>query len=216
MKCLDVTYLLVELADGTITPEDRTAVEHHLSACASCASDAELLQHTFAALRNVPEEPPPAHYFNNLLPRIRTRLEKGNRPWQIAVPVWLNKVLAPLAVTGMAVVMVGLFHLFQPTDDFMPLRNILGQVPADDIVNIVSAENEPFESNFGINSSTKILDAAPNPNLVADRMRADLLAGELPYQQTDLNIVNDESSLDGLDEDAVSQVLTRMNDSSAL
>jgi hypothetical protein len=216
MKCRDVEYLLVELADGTIAAEDRKRIELHLSACASCAADAALLSETFAALRTEIEEAPPDHYFTNLLPKIRMRLDDGRLPWHIALPLWLNKILAPLTVTAMAVVVVGLFRLFEPSEEFTPLQTIVGQMPTEEIAALVSTESGPFDGDFTLSGSGKILDIVPNANTVADRMRADLLAGELQATQTDLTILTDDASLDELDDDAVSQVLNRMNDSSTL
>lgn len=216
MKCRDAEYLLVELADGTIGADDRNIIEMHVASCASCAADLALLSGTFELLRTEIEEAPPAHYFTNLLPKIRRRLETERVPWHIAVPAWLTKVMAPLTVTVMAVIVVGLFRAFEPTEEFVPLKNIVGQVSADELASLVKNETEPYETELAAAGGGSILDILPNANTVADRMKAELLAEELPVQQTDVGIMNDETTLEGLDDEAVSQVLNRMNEGSTL
>jgi hypothetical protein len=216
MKCRDVEYLLVELADGTISAEGRTLIETHLVTCASCAADAVLLNETFSALRTETAEAPPEHYFTNLLPTIRKRLENTRQPWHVAVPLWLNNLLAPLTVTAMAVTVFGLFRLFEPSEEFSPLQALVGQVPTDEISALVSPENDPFDTDGGISGSAKVLELLPNPNRVADRMKAEFLADELPLVSADVTNLSDDTSLEDMDDDAVSQVLNRMNDGSTL
>ncbi len=216
MKCREMEALLVELADGTITADDRKRAEMHVSACAACAADAVMLRGTFDALRGETAVRPPAHYFTNLLPTIRLRLERENRPWHIAAPLWLNTFLAPLTVTVMAVTVMGLFHLFEPTEEFSPLNSIVGQVSTEDIVALISADSDTFDSDGGSSGNGKILDMLPNAVNVAEKMKVEYLANEFPVQQTDVTILNDDTMLEEMDDDAVSQVLNRMNTGSTL
>ncbi len=216
MKCRDMEYLLVELADGTITADDRKEAEMHLRSCASCTADAAVLRSTLTALLGETEAPPPAHYFTNLLPTIRLRLEHESRSWHIAAPMWLNTVLAPFTVTVMAVIVVGLFHVLEPTEEFSPLNNIIGQVSTEDIAVLASGESDTFDSDGGSAANGKILDMFPNAISAAEKMKIEFLANELPVLQTDVTILNDDTMLDELDDDAVSQVLNRMNNGSTL
>ncbi len=214
MKCRDVEYLLVELADGSISAQDRERIEHHMASCASCTADAALLTETFALLRDEIVEAPPANYFNTLVPKIRTRLEERRQPWHRAVPAWLTKALAPVTVTAMAVVLVGLFRLFEPTDEYLPVESIVGQVSTDDYATLV--EGQTAEGDLAGTGGVKLLDMLPNGGAVADKMKAEFLAAELTAQQTDAALLIDESALDDLDDEAVSQVLHRMNEGTTL
>ncbi len=214
MKCRDVEYLLVELADGSISAGDRELIEKHMASCASCTATAALLTETFAVLRDEVVEAPPANYFATLVPQIRTRLSEHGRPWHVAVPAWLTKAMAPMTVTAMAVVLVGLFRLFEPTADSMPLQSIMGQVSNDEYAALVDGQS--LESELAGVGGGRILEMLPNAGAVADRMKAEFLAAEVTEQQSNAVLPGDEPVLEDLDDEAVSQVLHRMNNGTTL
>jgi hypothetical protein len=216
MKCRDVEYLLVELADGTLDAERKAGVEEHLAQCEECSMDAALLKETFDALRSEVTELPPTHYFSTLLPKIRTRLEKKERSRGFILPAWLEKAAAPVAVLAMGVIVIGLFRAFEPTEDFSPLKTIVSQLPGDEMAALVTT-SEPFSSgDFGLSSSEKILEATPNANVIADNMKMDLIAGDVSGQQTEIGIPTDDKVIEELDDETVSQVIDRMNEQSSL
>jgi hypothetical protein len=216
MKCRDVEYLLVELADGTLNSEEKTRVEEHLVHCEECAMNAAMLADTFALLRAEIQEPPPEHYFSVLLPKIRKRLETKERAWGYFFPAWLARAAAPITVSALALTVVVLFRAFEPSEEFSPLKNIVEQVPGDEIATLVVTPTEPFSGEYGLPSSDKLLEAMPNPNNFVEKMKSELLADDLPIQQLDAGSLPDEKVLDDMDDDAVSQVLDRLNEHTSL
>lgn len=216
MKCCEVENLLVAMAEGSISAEDRLSVDLHLSVCDACTKDAELLSETFSMLSEREEYSPPANYFTTLLPSVHSRLEHGAGRWNLAMPVWLENVLAPLTVTAMAMIALGLFRLFEPTEEFTPLYALLGQASTEEIVALSATENDAFGNDAGITGYTKILDMFPNANSVAEKMKSALLADELTVQQTEEAILSNETMLDELDDDAISQVLNRLDNDATL
>lgn len=58
--CKDIKELLSPFLAGEVEGREKAAVEAHLEACGECRSDLDLLKQTVAALRSVPELPPPA------------------------------------------------------------------------------------------------------------------------------------------------------------
>lgn len=216
MKCRDVEPMLVDLADGTLSPEEKALVDDHVAHCAGCAMDVALLKETFAVLRTEVQELPPEHYFSNLLPKVRLRIDAKERPWGFAFPAWIGKMTAPLTVSAMALVVVALFRAFEPGDEHSPLRSIVEQIPGDEIASIVVSPTEPTGGEYGVPETQVLLEALPNANGIADKMKSELLAGELPLVQTEAGTLSVEKTLDDLDDDTVSQVLDRMNGNTTL
>ena len=61
------------LADGTISPEQRSIAEAHLAACPRCADDVARLT---TLMKRVHESPPPNAPLDELWPSIRARIEQ--------------------------------------------------------------------------------------------------------------------------------------------
>ncbi|HLP15651.1 MAG TPA: zf-HC2 domain-containing protein [Bacteroidota bacterium] len=213
MKCHDVEYLLVELADGTLDAKQKASVEEHLAACEQCAMDAILIRETFAVLRTDVEELPPNHYFTTLLPKIRTRLEKKEHPWTFTIPVWLEKLAAPLTVGAMAMILVGLFRAFEPSAEYSPLKSIVEQVPGDEMASLVVTPAEMLTgSQYGYQANERVLEALPNANTLVESMKNELFEREMPMPQAEVGVQSVERTLDGLDDETVSQILDRLNE----
>jgi hypothetical protein len=113
MSCADVEILICDYVDGTLTAEQKSAVERHLAQCPACA---ELARDSAAAVefmeragpKGHPVEPPP-----ELITRIlfdapwsndRTRT-KGARRWMAGI---LSPILQPRFAMGMAMTILSL------------------------------------------------------------------------------------------------------------
>jgi anti-sigma factor RsiW len=82
--------------DRELPPDERAAVEAHLSACPECAAFLADLAAVDEAAGSLPAEPPEG-YFDSFPARVRSRLE----PWRVAfparrVPAWTWAVAAAL------------------------------------------------------------------------------------------------------------------------
>ncbi|MBM4168412.1 MAG: hypothetical protein FJ215_04570 [Ignavibacteria bacterium] len=55
---------------------ERQRVDAHLLTCQSCRSELEQVTRLFGVIDHAQATPPPTHYFDNLLPRIRSRMSR--------------------------------------------------------------------------------------------------------------------------------------------
>jgi len=103
MTCADIETLLCDYVDGTLSGEQRAAVEEHLAHCAFCARMAEDGAAAVEFLRKAPPVEPPPELVTRLLyqvPAARERhAESGLRSW---LGRWIGPVLQPRFAMGMA------------------------------------------------------------------------------------------------------------------
>jgi anti-sigma-K factor RskA len=106
MTCAEFEIVLSDYVDGSVTVEQRRAVEAHADTCADCR---ELLRDVFQAvtfLERASEVTPPAELITHLLyqaPKGRVRNELESRGWLSRVFVrWLQPALQPRMVMSMA------------------------------------------------------------------------------------------------------------------
>ena len=153
MDCDRIQYLLVGLREGTISQEERELVERHVATCVRCTNDFNLIDEAFESLRNVEDEDVPTHYFTNLLPRIHQRLEQ--RPEHasgFAMPLWVQRFLAPISAGAVLASMIGMYILFNPMADTMQshLREMVSEIPKEEIDEV--AESVSYSKCAGENN----------------------------------------------------------------
>jgi len=103
MTCADLEILLCDYADGTLTGDQKAAVEEHLAACAACAQLAEDISAVVAFTGKVPPVEPPDELVTRLLfqaPRAGTGAKRAGIRGLLTG--WLAPVLQPRFAMGMA------------------------------------------------------------------------------------------------------------------
>ncbi len=67
MTCAEFEILLCGYVDGTLRPEEKTALEEHLSGCAACTQLADDVTGVTAFFERVPQPEPPAELMTRIL-----------------------------------------------------------------------------------------------------------------------------------------------------
>lgn len=217
MRHNDVMILLAEYCEGSL-PEDRRAeVDRHLAECAACRNDLALIRSAFGALQDEPELGVPEHYFTNLVPKIRQRIERGKtRGGVFAFPAWISNALRPLAAALVLAGVAGLFRLLGPAAPVSPLEELVSQVPATDVDSLVAYFSDANDLLHGSETQQRIVESAPNPALVSDRLAGDVFGAATaePVAYTDPALLDDQVS--DLSEDDVSKVLAELDQAQSL
>lgn len=107
--------LLLGIAEGNLTADQRTEAESLMRTDAVFRREAEELTSVFSALgsEELPEIPP--RYFADLLPRIHERIErKQSRRW-FMMPELLPSLLRPAAAVAVVAVIVALYSTMRPS-----------------------------------------------------------------------------------------------------
>ena len=116
MEHNDIRHRLSEYIDGSVTGEERAAIETHLKTCPQCSSALDELRKTIGHIKSVEEIEPPAWMTQKIMATIRAEAaeKKGffHRfffPLRIKLPIQAIAVLF-LAVTG--------FYIYQTAERF--------------------------------------------------------------------------------------------------
>jgi len=106
MEHNDIRHKLSDYIDGSITAEERTAIEEHIKTCALCSDALRELQKTVEHIKNIEEMAPPAWMTRKIMAKVREEslLRKGFfvkwfLPLSIKLPIQAVVVLF-LAVTA--------------------------------------------------------------------------------------------------------------------
>jgi anti-sigma factor RsiW len=106
MKCTELESILADYLDGTLANSERAALELHAAECASCREFMAEVTSGANLLKGLQEiEPPPALVtriaYQAPLGRVLDPFERQT-PWSRFVRKWLQPVLQPRLVMGMA------------------------------------------------------------------------------------------------------------------
>ncbi len=215
MKCDETSPLLVELKEGTISVENRALAERHLATCAKCSADLVLISGAFEALRVSVDEEVPTHYFTNLLPRVRQRLDERNaKKFGFALPEWARRIIAPASAIGVVVSMVALFTLLNPTYDTTQshLLQIVSQFPKDEIEEVVDmANNSPVIARTSELHRT-ILEMLPNPSQVSRQLERQFLDDEVSHGHRLSTFLAADISFEDINDEEVDSIIDRLKD----
>jgi hypothetical protein len=106
MTCAEFEIVLSDYVDGSVTIDERRAIEAHADNCAACGELVRDVFHAVAFLERADEVTPPAELITHLVyhaPKGRIRDESEKRGWLSRVVVrWLQPVLQPRMVMSMA------------------------------------------------------------------------------------------------------------------
>jgi anti-sigma factor RsiW len=105
MTCKDIEEKLTAYQEGTLSPEERSLVESHLSSCAQCSSALANLEKTVGLLKNLPEIEPPPWFTQKVMAQVREEAEKKSSllkrlfyPFHIKIPIEAFATLCVVAL----------------------------------------------------------------------------------------------------------------------
>jgi hypothetical protein len=104
MKHNEIRHKLSDYIDGSITTDEKTAIEDHLKSCPQCGSALEELRKTVGHIKDLEEVAPPAWMTQKIMARVRTE-EERKKSWveRIFLPLRLKLPLEALGVVFLAV-----------------------------------------------------------------------------------------------------------------
>lgn len=215
MDCDKIHPLLTEMQEGTISPEEKKLVESHLAACVHCTQDFKLIGEVFNVLLDVRSEEPPSHYFSNLLPRIRHRIE-GRERMRFFLPAWVQRYLAPASTFAILGSLVGLYVLLNPMTDTaqFPLRQIVSELPKDEIEGVAESMSYSAALTRAMEPSQRLLETMSNPSLLSLGIERTLVDDEVNHgHRLSISLAADNSFEDISDEE-VDSVIQKLDASS--
>ncbi len=217
MDCDRIQYLLVGLREGTISQEEREAVERHVATCVRCTNDLNLIDEAFESLRNVEDEDVPTHYFTNLLPRIHQRLEQQpEHASGFAMPLWVQRFLAPISAGAVLASMIGMYILFNPMADTMQshLREIVSEIPREEIDEVAESVSYSNVLARTIDPSQRLIETISNPALVSRQIERELVDDQLANGHSPSVFLAAENPVDDVSDEDVDFVIRKLNDTS--
>jgi len=112
MECKETHFLLNDYLEGSLSSDDKTRVEQHLSGCESCRRDLKEIKLISDMLTQdrVPEME--EQFWINFLPQVRSRIEKQRKPTRTLVPR-TRLVLGFLSILLVAIISFQLFSTDQ-------------------------------------------------------------------------------------------------------
>ena len=106
MTCAELEILLCDYMDGTLPAVEKTALEHHLTTCSSCAEFARDVAGVTAFIETVPAAEPPRELVTRILRGIPARRDGQHRSWwRRLLDGW---VLQPRFAMGLAMTILSI------------------------------------------------------------------------------------------------------------
>lgn len=99
MECKQIEVLLIDYADGKLTPEQVQEVEKHLESCASCRKELENTRFLMKELGSVEEELPPATLRERFLEELeQAKAEEKQKTRSITIGLQPMRIAASVAL----------------------------------------------------------------------------------------------------------------------
>ncbi len=197
----ELYQLLIDYAEGTLDETGRKRVEAELKKSHKVRMDLELLRSTLGYLQHQDEESVPNHYFSSFLPRVREKIEQKKEFHRFIIPLWLQKVSAPLSAVAVLVALFGMYNLFMPDTSQQELSLIVRETEQKEVDQLVTI-GTPFEV-----VATTVSSSTFNSQILAD----ELLATASLYE----NVISDVQILSQLDEQDVELIVRQLGTGSA-
>jgi hypothetical protein len=191
--------MLIDYAEGTLDRESGTAFEEQLRQSSALQRQLADIRSTFELLQQQEEPNLVGQYFNNFIPRLRQRIEQGERLYQFPIPSWLSPALAPVAVMVILVSMVTMYFVLQPETDGASYRSMMhyaDQIEFDDASSfaatpLATLNDDVFASIFVATEDPDARSLFPDglfSTLILNEyaISADQLVTELHDQEIDL------------------------------
>ena len=217
MDCDKIQYLLIGLREGTVSQEEREVVERHVATCVRCTNDLNLIGEVFESLHNVEDDEVPTHYFTNLLPRIRERLEQHpEHASGFALPLWVQRFLAPVSAGVVLACMIGMYMLLNPMADTMDshLREIVSNLPKEDIDGVAESVSSTTVLARTLEPSQRLMETLSNPALVPRQIERELVDDQLDHGHSLSIFLAAEHPFEDISDEDVDVVIKKLNDTS--
>ena len=214
MECDSFRPLLVEKHEGTISAENAELLDRHLATCDRCREDSDLIGTSFTALREVQDVEAPTHYFANLLPRIRQRIDEHARgPSGFPIPAWFQRLLAPGSAVAVLGSMVALYVILTPKFDpaHSGLREIVADVPRDDIDRLTEAVSYSEPLSRTLDPSQRMLEAVSNPAAVSVHFERELVDDQLAHGHSFTIFLAGESPFEDIADEDVDSIILKLD-----
>lgn len=110
-----IRHKLSEYLDGAVTAGEKTEIEEHLKACATCSGALAELRKTIETVRQIEETDPPAWMTSKIMARIRVEAEqKKGFLHRLFYPLAVKIPLQTVAVLFLAVTAFYIYRSIQP------------------------------------------------------------------------------------------------------
>ena len=215
--CDRVHPLLIEKQEGVISPDDEKRVNDHLFTCRQCAENERLIRETFDQLRGVEEEQLPTHYFTNLLPKVRQRIEtRSGRLPGLALPDWIRRMIAPASSFAVVACMVALYVFLNPAvEPSNPhLKQIVADFPKEDLDGVVEALSYATVLPRTTEPSQRLLETLANPSQVSQSFERELVTDHLTRGHSVSLFLAADNSFEDITDDDVDGVIERLEKTS--
>lgn len=117
--------MLVDYAEGILDSEIRIAFEEQLRKSPELQAELATIRATFEILQRQEEVKPDIHYFNNFVPNLRQKIERGNQFPLFMIPSWLSPAVAPAAAIVIVVTMALMYFILQPGSENAAFRSMI-------------------------------------------------------------------------------------------
>jgi hypothetical protein len=146
--------MLPDFVTGKLGEKQRLESESHLASCEECSLRRLELVTLSASLRSFRPSGPPTNYFNNVLPRLRERLDGKRTPAENPL---LARILAPLGAMALVIGLLTQIGMNQENG----LRSMLGTLKTDELAD-VAVEQAEHQSLYLIPSTESLAAALPD------------------------------------------------------
>ena len=103
MEHNDIRHRLSEYIDGSVTGEERAAIEAHLKTCMQCSSALKELRKAIEHIKAIEEIEPPAWMTQKIMAKVRAEAEKKGLFQRIFYPLTIKLPIQAVAVVFLAV-----------------------------------------------------------------------------------------------------------------
>jgi hypothetical protein len=203
MNCIDVKYLLPELIEDKLSSEDKIIVLRHLDNCRTCSAEYQKIVELYARLEKDSTVDPPESYWNNLIPRIRKRID--SKPKSI-FEGFFAKVLIPAAAGLLALLVV--IHIYSV--DTVKVKPVFSnQIELNSIINEITTKDVASLSIEEINLLNSLEQKEGNGS---DKYVINKILNE-QKSVVESDYVNVESALKIMDDDEVNKLISYLDQS---
>lgn len=208
MRTVHVSILLPDFVRGSLGDELKTGVEEHLQRCASCRTELDELQRTFATIGQEHRVDVPPYYFGSILPRVRERLEEKRGISRIWNPI-VTKLAVPALTAVLAFVLLSHIPLSVPSaDQENPFTAIAGSATPEEFADILHEQSSSSEWNaIQTKAASHVL---MNETFVKRQLVREALAGPSSSALGDIAELSSQQLLTDLGESDVDEILQRL------
>ena len=203
-----VKYLLPDFLNGQLDQEDHVTVEVHLRGCPECRLEILALKNAISLLELHHPQGPPDHYYSNLVPRIRGRLEGGTVSW-IHNPVWTRFGL-PIVAAGIALVLL----IRLPQSALAPARDILDGLSAtielNELADMLAQQRDPLP--LSLNETQELAETVASDEAVKQQIVEKLRASKSEKEYDYLSGIATDQLIDSLSESDAEILLQKLGE----